>query len=66
MADDRIIEPDNVTTPPRYSGDKPQILTSDTARQGPAGRPVLLVLIVSLAAAVLALGLYWGFWSQSV
>ena len=66
MADDRILEPDNIQTPPRYTGDRPQVLTSDTARQGPAGRPVLFVLVASLLGAVLVLGLYWIFWVRTI
>ena len=52
-----LIEEDNITPPPRYEeGGPPQIITSDTARQGPRGTPVLWVLIASLLLA----GIAWG------
>lgn len=45
------IEEDNVVMPPRYREDgRPQIVTADTARQGPLGSRVLTVLIGSLVA----------------
>lgn len=66
MADDTITEPDNIRKPSSYDGKTPQVLTADTARQAPKGKPVLYVLIASLAAAVVALGLYWAFWSASI
>ncbi len=48
------IEDDNIVPPPRYRDDgPPQIVTADTARQGPLGSRVLLVLIGSLAAILL-------------
>jgi hypothetical protein len=51
-----VIEVDNIREPPHYRpGGPPQIITSDTARQGPKGRRVLVVLIVSL----LAVGVAW-------
>jgi hypothetical protein len=43
------IEEDNIQPPPHYKADGPQqVLTADTARQAPSGRPVLIVLAVSL------------------
>jgi hypothetical protein len=40
------VELDNITPPPHYDEvEGPQIVTSDTARQGPLGSPVLAVLI---------------------
>ncbi len=54
----RVVEPDNITPPPHYRDTEgPQIITSDTARQGPAGNRVLVVLVVSLVAAVLVVGI---------
>ena len=50
-----LVEEDNITTPPHYDeGGPPQVVTSDTARQGPRGTPVLWVLIGGLIAAVVA------------
>lgn len=50
------IEEDNIVMPPRYRDDgQPQIITADTARQGPLGSRGLIVLLSSLAiVAVLA------------
>jgi hypothetical protein len=49
-----IVEDDNITPPPMYEGDgHPQVLTSDTARQGPLGKPVLWVLIAALVLVVI-------------
>jgi hypothetical protein len=53
-----FVEADNIRAPPHYRVDgRPQIVTSDTARQGPKGRRVLIVLIVSLVAV----GVAWMF-----
>jgi hypothetical protein len=50
------VELDNIRPPPHYEDTKgPQIITSDTARQGPKGRRVYVVLVVSLVAVVIAL-----------
>jgi len=50
-----VVETDNIRAPPHYRpGRPPQIVTSDTARQGPKGRRVLVVLIVSLVAVSVA------------
>jgi hypothetical protein len=44
-----LVEEDNVRPPPLYRGDgAPQIVTADTARQGPLGKPVLWVLVGGL------------------
>ncbi|HEY4926901.1 MAG TPA: hypothetical protein VII20_21030 [Roseiarcus sp.] len=52
-----IIEPDNITPPPHYrEGEPPQIITSDTARQGPKGRRGLVILIASLVT----IGIAWA------
>jgi hypothetical protein len=42
-----IVEEDDVRPPPMYDGEygRPQVITPDTARQGPLGKPVLWVLI---------------------
>ena len=54
----RVVEPDNVQPPPHYDPAKgPQVVTSDTARAGPIGRPVYWVLMASLTAVIVALGL---------
>jgi hypothetical protein len=50
------IEKDNIRPPPHYDETKgPQIITSDTARQGPKGRRVYVVLVVSVIAIIIAL-----------
>jgi hypothetical protein len=56
---DKVIEADNVQPqPPQGRGEHPT-LTSDTARQGPAGVRVLAVLGVSvIGAAVILAAIY--------
>jgi hypothetical protein len=50
------VEEDNIQPPPHYRPDgPPQIVTSDTARQGPSGWPMLLVLL----AGLIAIGVAW-------
>jgi hypothetical protein len=50
-----IVEDDNIRPPPHYRPNgPPQIVTADTARQGPKGNRVLIVLVVSLAAIAVA------------
>ena len=52
------VEEDNIRPPPHYDDAKgPQIITSDTARQGPKGNRVLMVLV----AALIAVGIAWMF-----
>lgn len=49
-----IVEEDNIQPPPHYQeGGPPQIVTADTARQAPAGVPVLWVLVGGLAAVAI-------------
>jgi hypothetical protein len=49
------VELDNIKPPPHYDDvEGPQIVTSDTARQGPLGTRVLAILLVGLAAICLA------------
>jgi hypothetical protein len=49
------VEKDNIRPPPHYrEGNPPQVLTSDTARQGPKGRRGLAILIASLVAVGIA------------
>jgi hypothetical protein len=44
------VEKDNIRPPPHYYPERgPQIITSDTARQGPMGRRVLVLLVATLA-----------------
>jgi hypothetical protein len=50
------VELDNIQPPPHYHPETgPQVITSDTARQGPKGGRVYVVLVVSLIAIVVAL-----------
>ena len=59
------IERDNIVPPPHYREDGPQqVVTSDTARQGPLGSRVLMVLVMSLIGAVNAGGFVFMFWGQ--
>jgi hypothetical protein len=52
------VELDNIKPPPHYEDvEGPQILTADTARQGPRGTRVLVVLICGLVAICIAFAL---------
>lgn len=62
----RFVEPTDIRQPPSEQAPGEQELTADTARQGPLGRPVLAVLLIGLAAAVLLLGLYTLVWTRSL
>jgi hypothetical protein len=54
---ERVVEGDNIRPPPHYRPDgPPQVITADTARQGPSGKRVLVVLVVSLVA----IGVAWA------
>lgn len=49
------VEDDNIRPPPHYrEGGPQQVVTSDTARQGPKGPRVLVILVCSLIAIGLA------------
>jgi hypothetical protein len=62
----REIEQDNIVPPPHYREDgTQQVVTSDTARQGPLGSRVLMVLVISLIAAAIAGGFVFMFWGQA-
>ena len=50
-----LVEEDNIRPPPPYIEEgPPQVVTSDTARQGPLGKPVLWVLAGGVALACVA------------
>jgi len=55
-----IVE-DNIVPPPHYHEEGPaQVVTSDTARQGALGTPVLWVLIAGLVAIRIAwVAVHW-------
>ena len=56
------VELDNIKPPPHYDDvEGPQIVTSDTARQGPLGSRVLAVLIGGIAAVCIAFALVFFF-----
>ena len=56
------VEEDNITPPPHYRPNGPQqVITSDTARQGPRGTRVLVVLVCGLAAVCVAFALVYFF-----
>jgi len=47
------VELDDIEPPPHYHPETgPQVVTADTARSGPLGRRVYVVLVVSLLAVV--------------
>jgi hypothetical protein len=49
------VEDDHIRPPPHYrEGGPPQVITADTARQGPKGTRVLAILVCSLVAIVVA------------
>jgi hypothetical protein len=59
---EHTVELDNIQPPPHYDDvEGPQIITSDTARQGPLGSRVLVVLVWGLAAVCIAFGLVYFF-----
>ncbi len=60
------IEDDNIVSPPHYrEGGPQQVVTSDTARQGPLGNRILVVLVMSLIGAVIAGALVFMIWGRS-
>ena len=54
-----IVEEDNIVPPPMYEEGRPQVLTADTARQGPLGTPVLWVLIGAIVLAAVGMMAAW-------
>ncbi len=55
---ENTVEDDNIRPPPHYrERGPPQIVTSDTVRQGPKGTRVLVILACSLVAVSVAFGL---------
>lgn len=49
------VEEDSIRPPPRYREDgPPQVITADTARQGPKGYRIFWVLVASLVLAMAA------------
>lgn len=57
-----LVEPDRRQMPPPAEAEPgPQVVTADTVRSAPLGRPVFLVLVVSLGAAAALLGALWLF-----
>jgi hypothetical protein len=56
------VELDHIRPPPHYHPETgPQIITSDTARQGPLGSRVLMVLVWGLVAVCIAFSLVYFF-----
>jgi hypothetical protein len=56
----RTVEEDDVVPPPMYHEDgPPQVVTADTARQGPLGTPVLWVLVIAIALAAAGMIAAW-------
>lgn len=57
------VEEDRVKQPPKYSPDQgAQVVTGDTARQGPAGRRGLAVMVTSTLGAIVVLALAFMVW----
>ena len=51
-----LVEEDNIQHPaPNFDRERPTVITSDTARQGPLGKPVLWVLV----GALVLVGVGW-------
>jgi len=59
------IEEDNIQPPPHYREGEPQVITADTARQGPLGKRVLVVLVASLVFALIVWAAMSMFWSRA-
>jgi len=56
------VEEDDIVPPPMYDEVKgSQVLSADTARQGPLGKPVLWVLVAALVLAGVGLLAAWMF-----
>jgi hypothetical protein len=56
------VELDNITPPPHYDDvEGPQVVTSDTARQGPLGSRVLAILLGGIVAVCLAFAAIYFF-----
>jgi hypothetical protein len=56
------VEEDNIVPPPMYvEHGPPQVVTSDTARQAPLGKPVLWVLIAALVLVCIGMSAAWMF-----
>ena len=57
-----IVEEDNIVPPPMYDETTgPQVITADTARQAPLGKPVFWVLIGALALVCAGFVVVWMF-----
>ena len=57
-----IVEEDDIVPPPMYfETEGPQVVSADTARQAPLGKPVLWVLIGALALACVGFFAAWVF-----
>ncbi len=56
-----IVEEDNIVPPPMYNDNRPQVLTADTARQAPLGKPVLWVLLAAVALVCVGFIATWMF-----
>jgi hypothetical protein len=61
--DPPVVEPDRMQPqPPGGRGDHPTV-TADTARQGPKGSRVVLVVAIGAIGAFLAMGIAWLFFA---
>jgi hypothetical protein len=58
-----VVEEDDVRPPPLYDEEagRPQVVTADTARQGPLGKPVLWVLIGAVVLCGVSFLVAWMF-----
>jgi hypothetical protein len=57
-----IVEEDDIVPPPMYDETAgPQVITADTARQAPLGKPVFWVLIGAMALVCVGFVVVWMF-----
>jgi hypothetical protein len=62
--DPPIVEPDKVQPqPPEGRGESPTI-TGDTARQGPAGSRVMVVLVTGIIGAIVLMAIAYSFFAH--
>jgi hypothetical protein len=65
--DGKIVEPDRrQKPPPSEAAPGPQVVNADTVRSAPPGRPVLLILTVSLAAVIALFAVVYAFFASSM
>ena len=58
--DPPVVEPDRMQSQPVNARDKAPVVTADTARQGPKGSRILLVVICGVVGAFVIMGAIWA------